>query len=439
MTLSSNYKNNTFPRVLVISHNVFCETTNMGKTLKSFFSSWNKEYLAQLYFHAEVPTDNICDKYFRVTDTDMLISVFSHKSHNTIFTFNDIQYNRVSTRIDTGFIAKIYQYARKRSPLIYFLRNSLWRLGIWNSVEIENWIDDFNPEVIFFASGDYSFSYEVTLSISKRKRIPIIMYCCDDFYLNKRKFMLPIAAYNYRRLIKYARLTVEQSYKILTISNKMRVDYRKYFNIPTETIHTGTVFNNFSIKSRKGIVYLGNLCFDRYKQLIDIGKVLKQYTNSKLPDHIDVYSSEKNQKILKHMTKENGILFHGEISGNEVNKIISNSLLVIHTESFKRENINKIMYSISTKIAELLASGTCIFAYGPENIASIEYLREQDAACVVASPKMLDSSLRKIIIDNKNRTRYIKNAKKAVKKYHQLDITHRVVMDVIRNAVEHNL
>ena len=57
-------------RILVISHNVFCETSNMGKTLLSYFQKWDREALAQFYIHSEVPTNGVCTNYYQVTDRE---------------------------------------------------------------------------------------------------------------------------------------------------------------------------------------------------------------------------------------------------------------------------------------------------------------------------------------------------------------------------------
>ena len=49
----------------------------MGKTLMSYFKDWDSDDLAQLYVHTEIPTDDICRNYFRITDKEMIKSVFS--------------------------------------------------------------------------------------------------------------------------------------------------------------------------------------------------------------------------------------------------------------------------------------------------------------------------------------------------------------------------
>jgi len=65
-----------YPKVLIVSHNVFSTTSSMGKTMAAFFNSWEIENIAQLYFHTESPNSNICKRYFRVTDFDIIEAIF---------------------------------------------------------------------------------------------------------------------------------------------------------------------------------------------------------------------------------------------------------------------------------------------------------------------------------------------------------------------------
>ena len=146
------------PKVLIISHNVFSASGNMGKTMADLFSGIPAENLAQLYFHSEVPTLKMCKNYFRITDRNILKSVISRKPGYRIYREDDICETRETSRTDSGMTAKVYQYSRKRTPLIYFARNMMWKLGVWNSVALHKWIEEFSPDVIFFASGDYSFA-----------------------------------------------------------------------------------------------------------------------------------------------------------------------------------------------------------------------------------------------------------------------------------------
>ena len=53
-----------FPKVLVVSHNVFGLNVGMGRTLYSYFDEWPQDRLCQLFFRSEVPTTYIYKQYF---------------------------------------------------------------------------------------------------------------------------------------------------------------------------------------------------------------------------------------------------------------------------------------------------------------------------------------------------------------------------------------
>lgn len=140
-------------RVLVISHNVFSSSGNMGKTMMHMLAGIPANNVAQIYFHQEIPTRKCCLRYFRITDSDVLRSVFTRRAHYRTFSSCDIDESASQSRTDTGNLAKVYQFSRRRTPMIYFLRDTMWCLGKWKTRALEDWARTFAPDVIFFAAG----------------------------------------------------------------------------------------------------------------------------------------------------------------------------------------------------------------------------------------------------------------------------------------------
>lgn len=380
-------------RVLVVSHNVFSETESMGRTLASYFAGWDKNEIAQFYIHSEVPTSNVCENYFNITDKQAIKSIFTRKC-GSILTKENIQLGRNGTRTDEGLTAKIYQKARRRTPLIYLARNAIWKLSGWKNRKFKKWIDDFDPQVVFFASGDYAFMYRIARWISKYKKIPLVVSCMDDYYFqnkNSKKFLGKIA---HGLFMKQVRKTMERASAILSICDKMTNDYSALFGIPCYTLHTPSTFDGpLEGNKKKQICYLGNLGYQRHKQLVEIGRALKEIDHPELPKYIDVYSSESRPEVVSFLSEENGIVFHGSIPYDQVKQVIADSLAVIHTESFDEGIRKSVRYSVSTKIADSLASGTCLFAYGPSDVASIEYVKENQVGVVANSKEELKEKL----------------------------------------------
>ena len=220
------------PRVLVVSHNVFSASGNMGKTMMHMLAGISPDNLAQLYFHQEIPTRSCCLRYFRITDSNVLHALFTRRAEYRVFEAADIDESASQSRTDTGSLAKIYQFSRRRTPLIYFLRDLMWRLGKWNTPALLEWVQSFSPDVIFFAAGDYAFPYRIALRLSALLHIPIVMWCADDFYIEPLRHGPLLRRMQCRRLVKLAEKIVRRSGTVVTISDMMQRDYARLFQTP---------------------------------------------------------------------------------------------------------------------------------------------------------------------------------------------------------------
>lgn len=401
----------------------------MGKTLVSYFNGFNSGNLAQFYIHSEIPTSDICHNYYRVTDKEMLKSVFGITT-GKVLTEKDIEKDRLTSRADVGTEAKLYQRARKRSPLIYIARNLWWKFGHWNNNKFRKWLDEFDPECVFFVSGDYAFMYDIALKVAKSRKIPLYISCMDDYYFNNKNANSFLGRLQHRLFMKKVGKTVEYSLAMFCICDSMAEDYEKMFRKKCVTLHTAASFSEpLSLPKKRKISYIGNLGYNRHLQLIEIGRALKQLNTD--IEYVDVYSAEKREEILKYMTIENGIVFHGSISSDEVKKVMGESLAVIHTEAFDEKNKRAVKYSVSTKIADSLMSGTCILAYGPADVASVKYLATNNSAYCVFEKKYLSKGLKELISDEAIRNFYIKNAIELANKNHNSNVCFNVIYNTV--------
>lgn len=421
-----------YPKVLVVSHTVFSESGNMGRTMADLLSGIPADNLAQLYFHSEIPTLKVCKRYFRVTDKDVLKSVFTRKSKYHVYTEDDIRENRSTSRTDEGLTARIYQFSRRRTPVIYFARNLMWKLGKWNSDRLEAWIREFGPNVIFFSSGDYSFAYKIVCHIAEEFNIPVVMWCCDDHYISKIKSISPLYRYNRKNLLKWAKRTADLSTSIVAISDKMQQDYSKLFRKNVEVVRISSKENPDRIpcEERTGIVYAGNLGVNRLIPLLEVGKVVKEAGISEY-SVIDVYSGERDPNRLAFLTEENGIRFHGAVTQGELGKILGSSKYLLHVEAFDDNSKKRTRYSLSTKIGESLQSGACILAYGPQDISSMEYLSQNGAAVILEKPEEISGILQELNKDKTKYQEYVNRAVKLAQRCHNREINDKIMLNVL--------
>ena len=331
------------PRVLVVSHNVFSSSGNMGKTMMHMLAGIPPDNLAQLYFHQEIPTRRCCLHYFRMTDSNILHSLFTRKTEFRVFDASDIDESAVQSRTDTGWLAKVYQFSRRRTSFIYFLRDTMWRFGKWKTKALLEWVQAFAPNVIFLAAGDYAFPYRIAIWLSDFLHIPIVMWCADDFYiepLNHGPFFRRIQC---QQLVKLARKVIHRGGTIVTISDMMQRDYARLFQVPTKTIRISSAINHYSLPAdfRSGVVYVGNLGINRIVPLTELGRALRAAAITGF-ETINVYSGERNSTILQQINKGNGLTYCGCISEREVERLLGTSKFIIFTESTVYKGLHKV-------------------------------------------------------------------------------------------------
>lgn len=119
----------------------------------------------------------------KCTVKESTYSLFTRKTEFRVFDASDIDESAVQSRTDTGWLAKVYQFSRRRTSFIYFLRDTMWRFGKWKTKALLEWVQAFAPNVIFLAAGDYAFPYRIAIWLSDFLHIPIVMWCADDFYI----------------------------------------------------------------------------------------------------------------------------------------------------------------------------------------------------------------------------------------------------------------
>jgi len=177
-------------KVLVISHNCFNTFQNMGKTLKVLFDNFNKDELCQLYFYPSYPNIDMCNNYFRITDFEVLQSIFNRQKCGKEVDKKYIKKDNLL--LDESRSNQIYKNRKKKKNYMILAREFIWKVGKWNTYELMEWIKKENPNVIFYASGNSCFSHNIALYISKKFNIPLVTYFCDDYFTINKYSLSPL-------------------------------------------------------------------------------------------------------------------------------------------------------------------------------------------------------------------------------------------------------
>lgn len=380
-------------KVLIISHNCFCNKKNNGKTLEALFSQFPKGCIAQLFFHmSDMPDWNFCNNYYRITDRDVAAS-FMHDSIGS-------ELRKPSECLGVVSHSSKTQYYHKLKSWFGDLgRDLIWTIGRWNSPHLKQWLNRFRPNIVFYVGGKAKFSADVALSISTSLHIPLVSYYTDDYLLSIQRDSI-INKIEYRRVYKIISRIILGSSATYVIGDYMAQEYAKVFNRQFTPIMNSVSLKEQSIYPQHKnltISYFGGLHLNRWKMIIRLSKLVP--TNV----HIDVYTSSNsiNHQIEMEF-KNNKINYRGSLSGEALNNAMANSDILLHVESDDEANRRFTKLAVSTKIPEYLISSRPILGYGPKEVASMRILSENGIGFVIGSDdedSLVESQIRKICED----------------------------------------
>lgn len=361
--------------VLIISHNPLSETSNNGKTLASIFEGVPKENIYQIYLSAEKPNYSDMCHYLQINEKQILKSILCCENQcckEVNATFD----KQISVTISMS------SFANQTKRL---LRELIWKFGLWRP-KLAQWLKDKRFDAVFFMAGDGLFAYDVYSFVMESIEAKGCMFFTDDYVIG-RSSCSPVAFI--RRFL--LRRKIHQSLKItkelFVISDEMKNAYYDIFHRDSCVVRNFSV-ESVSCKDKKNIsddvvmIYAGGLHYNRWKVLAEIANAINQINeHSRLKCRLEIYSAQNvSQNILEEISIDGVSEFKGSIPASQIAAIYSKADVLVHVESFDKKAMASTMYSFSTKIPEYMSAGKCIFAVGPNEVASMRYLL--DVACV---------------------------------------------------------
>lgn len=423
-------------KILLISHNPISTQSNMGKTFLSLFSRFDTQELCQLYIYPVIPNQRRCASYYRITDKDALNAVLRLKKTGGEIDMGQIDEAQgiYENMEDQSF----YKSRKNKSALRRLLRDGLWSASRWNDKRLRQWLDRQAPDCIFVAPGVAKFLYNFALKIARQRKIPIVTYICDEYYFVKKP-----AALLERLRLGLLRAKMEKLMKktdhLVAISEEMNQAYRQRFALPTTTLMTGAAMT--AEKKVQGDVrnlcYFGNVRCNRFVPLGQIGRALDEINRRKGTDYrLKIYTAEKEPEILEQLARIPSVELCGFVSGEAFRQAMSQADLLLHTEAFDEQSVDFTQHSVSTKIADSLACGIPLVAYGPVEISSMAHLIRHECAIIATAEEQLTDTLLTAFEDDAARQRTVEKALRVAAKLHNSEITSSRLREIFRQVTQ---
>lgn len=422
-------------KILLVTQNPICTYSNIGKTLNALFDIFDKKELCQLYTYPALPDIHKCNSYYQLSDLDILKACFRKKKGKILL---DSDINSNNSMFESKNSQKAYQIGIKKGPLKIIMRDAMWSFCGWKSSNLYDWIEKEKPTHIFVLPGRFKFISKIALQLSKDFNLPLITYICDDFYFVKqsKSFWGIINGYCYKRQMD---ILLKKTSYCLTISEELSLAFKEKLSIDPMTVMTGT---NYSIKASPSdfdsvdcVNYFGNINCGRYKSLYILGIILDQINSEyNLNIAFNIYTSESNKEAKNLFGKTKSIVIKSFVKGKEFESLFFNSKILVHVESFDPKDVDYVKHSVSTKIADSLASGIVLCAFGPENVSSILHLQRNGYPMVALSQEELYRKLKQVLFDKKYRIECATKGLEIAQKFHNSKKTSAAIRNYIINS-----
>lgn len=420
-------------KVLIISHLPVATQNNMGKTFLSLFSRFSREELCQLYIYPAIPDTDRCASFYRVTDKEVVRSYLGKRRIGGEVCRRQITESQglYEHKEDESF----YRNRKNKSAFRRLARDAMWSLAPWYNKGLIRWLDEQKPTCIFVAPGVAKFLHNIALKIAKERNIPIITYICDEYYFVKEP-SFGLDRLRLRLLKKKIDALMANSRHLVVICDELKEAYGEKFGLPVTTLMTGTNYTPAerisSVSQPRQIAYFGNIRCNRYLSLAQIGGELDAINKERGTQYkLKIYTSEKDPVFLEPLRAVESIELCGFIMGEEFDRVFHSAQLLLHAEAFDEVSIDFTQHSVSTKIADSLASGIPLLAYGPECISSMKHLIRNRCALIATSPQELRQMLLTAFEDEEARAAAARNGLAAAEKYHRTDRAGEKLREII--------
>ena len=251
-------------KILVVTYLPWSNDLSVGNTLSNIFRGMeDKLEFANIYFREDVPNNDIVSRFFNISEKQLAKNIIKRKSTGKEIFPKITEKKEFSSR---------YNKARSmRWDSMLLAQDLIGILGNWKSKALDEFVDSFQPDLIFGPLGRVPASNNLMIYISKKFDIPLVTYPWDDHYSLKKVAFSPffwIKTFVERHAIKKC---AKQSKYLYGITQTMCEEYAEYFHKDFKVLYKGYVFDKMPEIKQSTIplklIYMGNLGSGRWQVL----------------------------------------------------------------------------------------------------------------------------------------------------------------------------
>lgn len=424
------------------------DTNSTGNTMSNFWGDYEADKIANIYCRAAKPNNKVCKKYYSISEKDIFNGIFKlNHQVGLAFDYDGFTSTYQHDLTDIKNEERIYGFFRKNTSIIALWgQELLWAVGNWRNEKLNHFLDEFKPDIIFSSCFAPVYTHRLLWYIQQRTKAKVVLFHADDYLSVNNVGGSLLTRINQRlrsKVIKKSALRADLNY---CISPKQKNEYTTVLKKEMKLLYKGADFNLKVKKLRDHktklfrIVYLGNTLYGRWETLGMLAQSIYEINKKKPTFELLIYSQYiPSDETMQTMVIEGASKFMGKVAAKDVPEILTDSDIVLHVESFEKTERLKTRLSFSTKIVDCLNSGNCVFAIGWEEAASIEYLKQNDAALVAHNQQDIIDTLDNIWNNPEIIAEYADKAWECGRKNHQIKKIRNKMADDFENLISESI
>ena len=384
-------------RVLVVSYLPWGNDVSVGNTLSNLFNGLQDRIeFANIYFKGGKPQNEIASHHFYIPEKELAKSIITRKVVGGEITVSSFSEVNVPDKT-------VYSKARQmRWESMLLVQDLIGLLGNWKSKDLEKFISDFQPDLIFGPLGRVPVANVLMKYIHEKYGTPVIAYAWDDHYSLKKKSWSLFFWLKTLLERKYIKKCASACSYLYTITEPMMYEYKSYFNKECRLLYKYYDFcGDAPVKKETEtpikIVYMGNIGSGRWKVLAKTAKAVAEINENSKKAELYIYTmSPKSDEVETALSIKGSSYLMDPVPNEEVLRTMKSADILLHVEPTNEKDRLFFRLSFSTKLVDYLYNARCIFAIGGQTAAT-DYLKNNDAAVVELNEKNIKNSLEELL------------------------------------------
>jgi hypothetical protein len=424
-------------KVLLVTSMPWREDNNIGNSYSNIFGDLDNVEFAHIYCRSGMPQNKIVHKYFQITEGSLIKNLLNSKkpTGKEVFVSKNESKNKESN-------SKVYDKMRILRWEVFFLaRDIIWNLGRWKTKELDEFVEEFNPDVIFGTLTYMPNINKLMVYLKEKLQKPMIIYSWDDVYSLNQSSFSPI--FWFRKFIqrKHIRNCVKRCEFLYTITAQMQKEYAQYFNKECKMLYKGYDFITPAASKGKitlplKFIFMGNIGAGRWQTLSKLASTihLLNAKNDRQVAVLDIYTlSPKSKDMIEKLSIEGASNLRDVVATSEVMAVQQSADVLVHVEPTTKSERLFYRLSFSTKIVDYFYNSRCILGIGGKT-ATLDYLKDQDAGIVVYDLNDLEKSVLNLVENPEIINKYANKAWDCGQRNHQRSELKKMLLDDFLNV-----